>query len=146
MKKIFGYLLSFLLGVIGCLGFGGYRIYKKHRGLVNRSRPSKDYAQYPLNRYKYPYQRYVTASHTDDYMDISFDTRMDAERILTFLKVNLEKYGIATIADLKGISGLRASYSDNDYGWTNLAFARVYRARDGRFYLDLPEVMPIEGD
>ena len=147
MKKVFGYLLSFMLGIVGCLGFGCYRLYKKHGCLLNRSRPSKDYAQYPLHRYKYPYQRYVTVSHTDDYMDISFDTRMVAEHTLAILKVDyLEKYGIATVADLKEISGLSASYSDNNYGWTNLAFARVYRARDGKFYLDLPEVMPIEED
>ena len=147
MKKIFGYLLSFLLGIVGCLGFGGYRMYKKHKGLLNRSRPSKDYTQHTWDRYKYPYKRYRIVSPTDDYMDISFDTRMAAERTLTILKAAyLEKYGIATVADLKEISGLCASYSDNDYGWTNLAFARVYRARDGKFYLDLPEAMPIDKD
>ena len=140
MKKIFGYLLSFLFGVIGCLGLGVYTFYKKQNRL-NKHQPPIDYTRYTMHNVNYE------APALKDYMDISFDTRMVAERTLTILKAAyLEKYGIATIADLKEISGLHAPYSDNDYGWTNLAFARVYRARDGRFYLDLPEAMPIDKD
>lgn len=140
MKKVFGYLLSFLLGVIGCFGFGLYTFNKK-RYFLNKRRPLINYAQYKVHNVNYE------APALKDYIDISFDTRMVAERTLTILKAAyLEKYGIATVADLKEISGLCASYSDNDYGWTNLAFARVYRARDGRFYLDLPEAMPIDKD
>lgn len=144
MRKIFGYLLSFLLGVVGCFGFGLYTFNKK-RYFLNKRRPPINYAQYKVHNVNYE------ASALKDYIDIStdisFDTRMAAERTLTILKAAyLEKYGVATIADLKEISGLRAPYSDNDYGWTNLAFARVYRARDGKFYLDLPDAMPIDKD
>ena len=83
-----------------------------------------------------------------DYEDISFDSRQDAERVLSKMIANMRKYdGTVTISDLFAFSGLKSSWTDEKYGWTNLDKARVYRGRrDGRYYLDLPEPFPIDDD
>ena len=79
MKKIFGYLLSFLLGVVGCLGLGVYTFYKKQNHF-NKHQPPINYTRYTMHNVNYE------APALKDYMDISFDTRMVAERTLTILK------------------------------------------------------------
>lgn len=83
-----------------------------------------------------------------DYEDISFDSRQDAERVLSRMIANMRKYdGTVTISDLFAFSGLKSSWTDEKYGWTNLDKARIYRGRrDGRYYLDLPEPFPIDED
>lgn len=88
------------------------------------------------------------AEDVRDYEDISFDTRQDAERVLSKMYASMRKYdGTVTISDLFAFSGLKSSWTDEKYGWTNLDKARVYRGRrDGRYYLDLPEPFPIDDD
>lgn len=82
-----------------------------------------------------------------DYEDISFDTRQDAERVLARMNSTIDKYdGTVYVADLLSFTGFRTNHTDHKYGWTNLDRARVYRAKDGRYYLDLPEPLPIEED
>ena len=82
-----------------------------------------------------------------DYEDIQFDTRQDAERVLSKMRANIERYdGSVTIRDLFSFCGLKSSWTDEKYGWTKLDKARAYRGRDGYFYLDLPEPFPIEDD
>ena len=82
-----------------------------------------------------------------DYEDISFDTRQDAERVLSKMIGTIERYdGTVSVADLLSFTGFKTSYTDRKYGWTNLEKARTYRGRDGRYYIDFPEPMPIEDD
>ena len=81
-----------------------------------------------------------------DWEEISFDTRADAERILSSMKAAVHDYGIVTIGDLFSFSGLESSWADCKYGWANLDNARAFRGHDGRIYLDLPNPMPIDDD
>ena len=81
-----------------------------------------------------------------DYESIYFDTRQDAERILSKLQSDIHKYGTVTIRDLFSYCGLKSSWTDAKYGWTNLDKARAFRERDGKYYLELPEPFPIDDD
>lgn len=82
-----------------------------------------------------------------DYEDISFDNRQDAERVLAKMIATIEKYdGTVSVADLLSFTGFKTTHVDEKYGWTDLNNARTYRGRDGRYYLDLSEPLPIEDD
>lgn len=74
--------------------------------------------------------------------DISFATRGEAEEVLSLLIEQIEAYGQATVADLYDASGLGSEFTDNNWGWENLASARVNRTRDG-YVIVLPRPMAI---
>lgn len=81
-----------------------------------------------------------------NYYDISFKTRAEAEKVISYMRSTLKDYdGLVTIADLCSFSNVQSTWADNTYGWTNLDNARVIR-HNGRFYLDLPNPLPINKD
>lgn len=81
-----------------------------------------------------------------DYEEISFDTRQHAEKVLAKMIGAIEDYKMVTVRDLMTWSGLKTTWTDEKFGWTDLNSARSYRGKDGRYYLDLPEPRPIEDD
>lgn len=80
------------------------------------------------------------------YKDISFDNRREAEKVIADLRGDIIEYGLVTIQDLCQYSGVEGTWADVNYGWLNLDKAGSFRARDGRYYLNLPEPKPIEQD
>lgn len=68
-----------------------------------------------------------------------------AMSIMAELEDDIRAYGVARLDHFYELCDLSAvSYStDYNYGWTNLANAKVYRVPDG-WAFDMPKVMPIE--
>lgn len=83
-----------------------------------------------------------TVRKTYDYDNIVFPSRGDAEEVLTHMYDSLKKYGEVSVGDLYDLVGVSGSYTDYDYGWTDLRNARSVRVRDG-YALDLPRVSPL---
>lgn len=83
------------------------------------------------------------AKNRFDYDDIIYDTRGDAESVLSLMRGALEQYKIVTVADMYDMAGLTEPYTSNRYGWTNLSTAEVQRVRDG-FIIKLPKAIPID--
>ena len=77
------------------------------------------------------------------YDDVILDSRGDAEAVLEQLNDLIDTYKIASVADLYDLVGISGNYTDNKYGWTNLANADVVRTRDG-YQLKLPRALPIK--
>lgn len=78
-----------------------------------------------------------------DYEDIVFDSRGDAERVLSELDEAIDKYGVISVGDLYEAAGVRTdNYTVNKYGWTNIRSADVIRTRDG-YMIKLPKAGPI---
>ena len=77
------------------------------------------------------------------YDDIILESRGEAEEVLSSLNDMIDTYQIASVADLYDLVGLTGNYTDNKYGWTNLASAEVIRVRDG-YMLKLPRAVPIK--
>ena len=73
-----------------------------------------------------------------DYDSIVYDRREDAEAVLDALAARTMEYGVACVADLYELSGIRSSYTDMDYGWAELTSASVERVRDG-YVINLPK-------
>lgn len=92
------------------------------------------------------YNRNYESGQVLTYKDISFDSRREAEKVLTDLRSDIREYGTVTISDLCSYAGVDQTWADVKYGWANLDKASAFRAKDGRYYLNLPEPRPIEED
>lgn len=67
-----------------------------------------------------------------------FETRGDAEEVLSQLVDYIADYGAASVGDFYDLIGhTGGSFTDQNLGWTNLSHADVKRDRDG-YILDLP--------
>ena len=77
------------------------------------------------------------------YEEVILETRGDAEEVLDHLNNILDEYKIVSVADLYDLVGMARNFTDNKYGWTNLASADVVRTRDG-YMLKLPRALPIK--
>ena len=79
-----------------------------------------------------------------DYDNISFETRGDAEAVLTEMEIIIEQFDMVSVADLYDLADVSTSnYSANRYGWTNLSTAKIERDRDGGYFIRLPRALPL---
>lgn len=75
--------------------------------------------------------------------DIYFDSRADAENVLTGLDDALDKYdGMICVADYYSLSDVSSSPIDFKWGWDDLTDAVITNTRDG-YLIRLPKVRPI---
>ena len=90
-------------------------------------------------------RRTVNDSRASGYScdDLIFDSRGEAEEVLTRMDELLDSYGLATVADLYDLVGVTGNYTDCKYGWTSLRYAEVVRVRDG-WKIKLPKALPID--
>lgn len=85
-------------------------------------------------------QQMRVSRHSFD--DVVLETRGDAELVLSSLVEMIDQYGSASVASFYEFVGLESEWSDNKYGWTNLASAETKRTRDGYILvLPKPEVL-----
>lgn len=80
-----------------------------------------DYRDRPANRPKGVY----------DYDNIIFNTRGEAEDVLSRMDELIETYGNASVADFYDLAGVMGTYTDNRYGWTDIRNATINRVREG---------------
>lgn len=113
--------------------------YSGRRRDTNRTRVS--YSSYYERDKRDRAQPNRRAMHVFD--DIIFDRRDEAEEVLTRLCDLVYEYGAASVQDFHDLVGITSSYTDQNWGWTNLATARVVRDRDG-FTIRLPRTEEID--
>ena len=70
--------------------------------------------------------------------EIILQTRSDAEIVLESLRDLIETYGSCKVVDLYQLVRVTPDFTDQKYGWTNLAQGRVLQIREG-YLLDLPK-------
>ena len=75
--------------------------------------------------------------------DIILETRAEADAVLSRMQDVIDTYGVVRVADLYDLVGITGEYTDNKYGWTNIANSAPVRARGGGYMLDLPRALPI---
>ena len=105
---------------------------------------------------KISYQRYydrqndsrerssVRARSGYSYDDVIFDSRGEAEDVLTRMDELIDTYGLVRVADLYDMAGITGNYTDNNYGWTNIRSANIVRTRDGGYMIKLPKALPLD--
>lgn len=82
-----------------------------------------------------------------DYDDIVFDSRGDAEAVLTAMQDAIERFGMVSVGDLYDLAEVSTTnYATNKYGWKDvrdICGAEVVRLRDGGYVLKLPRAIPL---
>ncbi len=89
-------------------------------------------------------RRTLSSGSRFEYDDLIFDSRGEAEAVLSQMDVIIDSYGVVSVADLYDLADLSAPYTSNKYGWTNVNTAEVARLRDGGYVIKLPRAMPIK--
>lgn len=79
----------------------------------------------------------VAVRNRNDFDDVTFRDRRDAEAVMDTLRDTIDHYGQCSVADLLKASGISPRYTDYDIGWTDLARATIARYRDG-YVLNMP--------
>lgn len=78
-----------------------------------------------------------------DFDEITFETRGEAEDVLSHLCDLIIEYDQATVTDLYTMVGLDHTWMDDKYGWTDLRSASTSRLRDG-YVINLPRTQYLE--
>lgn len=78
-----------------------------------------------------------------DYDDFVFESRGEAEEVLSQMDALVEKYGMVTILDLYDMVGKTCDHTGAKYGWLNLRNASVARVRDG-YCIKLPRAAALD--
>lgn len=74
--------------------------------------------------------------------EIVLKSRQDAELIVERLTDTIDKYEVASRADLLELLGFPSSFTDQNWGWTILPHVEIRQVREG-YLLNLPPVEPI---
>lgn len=84
-----------------------------------------------------------TARARHEFDAIGFDSRTEAEEVLSGLVDQTIEYGAATVANFYELSGVDSSYTDRKYGWTNLRDAYTERSRN-KYVIVFPPAKPLD--
>lgn len=79
-----------------------------------------------------------------DYDDIIFNSRGDADAVLTAMEDIIDQYKVVSVGDLYDLADISVTDSSvNNYGWTDIHNAYVERTRSGNYMIKLPRALPI---
>lgn len=113
-------------------------LYGKASGPSNSTASKISYRSYYQRSYDEPL-RSGSSNNGFDYDNILFNTRGDAEAVLTGMEDLLDKFDTVSVADFYELSDVACpSYTANKYGWSTLRGAEVLRCRDG-YIIKLPK-------
>jgi hypothetical protein len=75
--------------------------------------------------------------------DIILSSREEAESVLELMNEIVDKYEVASVADLHELVGLPVQHTDNKWGWVFLGDVKPRQVREG-YLIDLPPAEPIQ--
>lgn len=113
-------------------GGGSYISYNRYYDDRDRKRRDRDD------------ERYESRRRNRDFEDFIFQYREDAEDVLDRMCDYLERFGDVPVSYFYDLCGetVPGDFTADDWGWTNLAGARVRNVRKG-YIIDLPRVKQI---
>lgn len=86
---------------------------------------------------------YIRGGRRHDIGEIIIPDKSEAETIVERLTDIIDKYEVASVADLYELLGLPTNYVDNKWGWSSLRYVDIRQVRGG-WLIDLPSVEPID--
>lgn len=116
-------------------GSGSYVSYNRYSQSSHRNERDRDRDE-PRR-----ISRRGRANH--NFEEIILPTRVEAEEVIERLFDLIDKFEVATVADLYDMVGVTDEYTDRKWGWEDMQGARATRVRGG-YLLDLPRPEPIE--
>ncbi len=90
-------------------------------------------------------ERYEVRRRNRDFTDMVFEYREDAEDVLDRMCDYIERFGDVPVSYFFDLCGetVPGDFTKDDWGWTNLAGARVVKAGRKGYMIDFPKVRPI---
>ena len=116
--------------------FNGTKDHRKH----GKSSPKISYRDYYDS--KNDRGRNYEIRDRFDYDELEFDSRGEADAVLTGMLETIDQYGVVSVADMYDMADVTAPYTGNRYGWTSLRNAEVVRVRNA-YIIKLPKAKPI---
>lgn len=106
------------------------------RGTMNKPAPT------PYNRISTQARSYppTTVTSSYNYNEIIYSSYGEADAVLTAMKEWIHDYGTVAVAryyDFSNYTGSQRSYTDNDYGWTDLSHVTQPKKIPEGFILEL---------
>ena len=77
-----------------------------------------------------------------DYNNISFESKEDAQIVLSTMDDMLITYGIVRVSEFYDLCGITPEFIENKWGWTDITTAKVVYDR-GKYYIRMPKAMRI---
>lgn len=112
----------------------------RRRGVSERV-SYRDYYDKPRGRHNSDSSR-IRGGYSYD--DIILDSRGEAEEVLASMDDLIERYQIVSVADFYDLVGVTGSWTDNNFGWTDIRSAEVVRTRDGGYKIKMPRAIPLD--
>jgi hypothetical protein len=84
--------------------------------------------------------RHARATHTFD--EIILETRDEADSVLDALREIIKVYDQASVGDMLELCNITSTFTDAQWGWTDLRDARIQPTRGG-YLLRMPNTVPI---
>lgn len=72
------------------------------------------------------------------------DSKADCTTVVSEMRGAIGQYGLATVADLKGVLKMRPLSTDYNYGWKNFDCSAPIPLQDGRWLLEIKKPLPLE--
>jgi hypothetical protein len=133
--------------IIGWGGFAEILLFGEKRGSRTRREGERSYTPYGSYYRQLDRERDRGISKVGrarhDFDEIIFETRGEAEEVLSHLVDLTIDYDVASVADLYDLVGIESAHTDQKYGWTDLRGASVSRVREG-YMINLPRTKPID--
>lgn len=96
--------------------------------------------------YKSPNERERASRRSTDrygFNDIIFETRGDCQEVMECLDDIIDRYKEVTVADFYELAGQDSTFTDQKYGWTDLADMAPVRCGDG-YKIRMPKAQPLD--
>lgn len=112
------------------------------RSLNGQKGDKVSYNQYSNNNRRASSSPSMTSTLSD--IGLIYESRGDAEGVLTSMLQHLEDFPFVTVAQMYEFSDQGFSnYMYNSYGWTDLTGVKVKGSFDGGYIIDLPRAKPL---
>lgn len=122
------------VGALDMSLFGGTKTRNRRRDIGRSYVSYQSYYDNPKRDRPSERRNQNTKANIDD---VVFESRGEAEMVLTSMIDIIDEYGQISVANFYELVGITGDFTDNSYGWKNLASAKVNRMREG-YVIDLP--------
>ncbi len=130
---------------LSMLFYGEQADYRRRSGRRDSSTRRTDYRSSYNYRDDRDRDERRRARHSSyDFELIECETKSEAMDILDNMHAVLDKYGSVSIADMYDLAGISRNPEDNNYGWTNLAQAKIVRESDGIYVINMPRAKSLK--
>lgn len=115
---------------------GATRPYNRYPtgGYGTTSRTNYQQAYAPTNQVQQPARMQARGNNVTEFV---LGSREEAQNVLDGLNDMIIEFGMASVADYYDLIGMDANYTDHQWGWTDLRFARIAAVRGG-YVIQMP--------